>query len=126
MENDGDPFPEGHGVKCLQFGHDVSVVENRQGPHAGAHGRHSSIWPRRQRRGERRPGGDGKPARSGLQFGHDVSVVENEAIDWLKAFLESLQFGHDVSVVENRQRAGGVLRNALLQFGHDVSVVENS
>ena len=61
----------------LQFGHDVSVVENQESlDKAGAKGA-ASIWPRRQRRGEPPPGTRMTRVETLLQFGHDVSVVEN-------------------------------------------------
>ena len=65
----------GVGVK-LQFGHDVSVVENTTS-------RPAATSPRK------------------LQFGHDVSVVENSGGPGQLGGLAALQFGHDVSVVEN-------------------------
>ena len=60
----------------LQFGHDVSVVENDQG----------GVIP---------------AVEHALQFGHDVSVVENAFFNSPVEPVFSLQFGHDVSVVEN-------------------------
>ena len=111
----------------LQFGHDVSVVENRDHDSARRHVRNSSIWPRRQRRGERGADLAGAYLAGALQFGHDVSVVENPgpgaspeapcrifnlattSASWrtmapmlLGRGAGFLQFGHDVSVVENR------------------------
>ena len=139
------------GRQPLQFGHDVSVVENRdQGVVWGVFG--------------------------GLQFGHDVSVVENgrrrrwtprrparfnlatTSASWRTSPRTAsarptwpLQFGHDVSVVENATRTPSrpsrrcrfnlattsaswrttsvqsVVNDGFpLQFGHDVSVVENA
>ena len=113
--------------RALQFGHDVSVVENSIRSSALLF-----VIP--------------------LQFGHDVSVVENQYLHELTAECDvTLQFGHDVSVVENlprplrpprrctcfnlattsaswrtvSQTATPILL-AGLQFGHDVSVVENA
>ena len=134
----------------LQFGHDVSVVEN--------------IRPT-----------VGRTVLYLLQFGHDVSVVENVrpspitrssigsfnlattsaswrtrtcsparpgtaacfnlattsaswrtvALGVYRVVLPVLQFGHDVSVVENIVAGDRASFDTQLQFGHDVSVVEN-
>ena len=72
-----EQVPLGGGLGGLQFGHDVSVVENNAPARRDSAERRSSIWPRRQRRGEQRPGQDLVVVPEGLQFGHDVSVVEN-------------------------------------------------
>ena len=136
----------------LQFGHDVSVVENVRRGEGGLRRGGASIWPRRQRRGEQETTPVYYAIGSKLQFGHDVSVVENGKDPQAPPTPgdEALQFGHDVSVVENRevygqrgrghtasiwprrQRRGERLAVAaayaaveVLQFGHDVSVVEN-
>ena len=112
-------------VRQLQFGHDVSVVENGGGPGGRGDGhRRASIWPRRQRRGERascprrrRPRGRfnlattsaswrtarnvGNPDTKGLlQFGHDVSVVENAPSGGMDGLTRT------ASIWPRRQRRG--------------------
>ena len=64
----------------------------------------ASIWPRRQRRGELTTTAQDIVASAALQFGHDVSVVENLPGKPLPLSRPKLQFGHDVSVVENERR----------------------
>ena len=134
----------------LQFGHDVSVVENSRffrptiGPDRGFNlATTSASW----RTGTGRPSA-APPER--LQFGHDVSVVENavppaveqgrqRASIWPRRQRRGeLDDGHDhggdlaASIWPRRQRRGephtadtGQAWASVLQFGHDVSVVEN-
>ena len=152
MENTGG-FPKADldaGLAKLQFGHDVSVVENRvkRTPCAGL--ARTSIWPRRQRRGEPRTAPSVGGATARLQFGHDVSVVENRRVR-----LGRPPVGL-TSIWPRRQRRGerpprracrsgcthfnlattsaswrtsspsaNIMLHVTLQFGHDVSVVEN-
>ena len=96
------------GRRGLQFGHDVSVVENSgkyfgRGDYLAA-----SIWPRRQRRGERSRPRSCPPTWSKLQFGHDVSVVENDVWDFARLP------GNAASIWPRRQRRGeqGVFADA--------------
>ena len=115
----------GNEISGLQFGHDVSVVENSTRPPSGIRPGGASIWPRRQRRGEPASHKTASANHSRLQFGHDVSVVENNAAKAADTLEAMLQFGHDVSVVENKALRASRPTSAGLQFGHDVSVVEN-
>ena len=110
----------------LQFGHDVSVVENPS-RRAGREARFgASIWPRRQRRGEL---GDWELAYAvtgQLQFGHDVSVVEKYGGGG-GANSTNASFNLATTSASWRTRVGQCPQGGVsaLQFGHDVSVVEN-
>ena len=86
--------------EVLQFGHDVSVVENIRpvfdddADDGFNLATTSASW---RTVNEKSP----TSRKAMLQFGHDVSVVENPRTRVRRSVDVPLQFGHDVSVVEN-------------------------
>ena len=86
---------------ALQFGHDVSVVENENVVRVGVGQRPASIWPRRQRRGERPTGSNLAAFRTASIWPRRQRRGERERKPGDTTVSPGLQFGHDVSVVEN-------------------------
>ena len=120
-----DPYTETVIVSGLQFGHDVSVVENGPSRVLCDDGTGFNLATTSASWRTRLMGGLFSGLIRPLQFGHDVSVVENPAPNADDRARSMLQFGHDVSVVENNRQAVETPAGVRLQFGHDVSVVEN-
>ena len=90
----------------------------------------ASIWPRRQRRGERGTGalaGTRRQITALLQFGHDVSVVENCQSRLVAQVSCNSSFNLATTSASWRtlQPILKLRKSQKLQFGHDVSVVEN-